>query len=280
MQSSLRQAVRRVTHRGAKRVIRRARKTHARRQPSVVVAGTDRIDRLERDESQPVSAGVREIEGKLTDGLAVRVAADDRHFRPGTHGVDVDLARRCGRSGRQERDAHGPHRLRLRLKAHGGVLARLVRAVHDRVLGVGRRAVAAEQVVDQLGRADETATVVTQVDDEVADVLRAERLERRAQLRVGGADVAAQVQVTHAGRSGHGQDLRSERIRDRVDRHRALGQPHIDGLPVAQHTQAALDSYGSGSKQVGERGGSVRERLRDRHEAAALVDGDDLVAAL
>ncbi len=51
-------------------------------------------------------------------------------------------------------------------------------------------------------------------------------------------------------------------------------------LPVAQHTQAALDAHVGRSKQVGERGGAVCERLRYGHEAAALVDGDDLVAAL
>ena len=66
----------------------------------------------------------------------------------------------------------------------------------------------------------------------------------------------------------------------RVDRHRAFAQLHLEDLPVAQHLQASLYARVGGAKQVGEGGGAVRQRLRNRDEAAALVDGDDLVAAL
>jgi hypothetical protein len=71
----------------------------------------------------PGAAG--RVEGRLADGLAQGVLADDRDFRPGGERVDDDLARGCREARRDESDPHGRHRLILRIEAPHGVASGL-----------------------------------------------------------------------------------------------------------------------------------------------------------
>jgi hypothetical protein len=150
--------------------------------------------------------------------------------------------------------------------------------VHDAVHHVARAARAAEQVADQLGRRDEAAAVVAQVDDEVLDALRAETVERRAQLAVGGRDVGTKVDVADTGRAGQRQHAHAAVGGDGVDRDRALDHRHFARRVALAQPQAALHAILGRPEHVADRV-PRRQQLGHRYESVSRVDLDDLVAA-
>ncbi len=139
--------------------------------------------------------------------------------------------------------------------------------MHEPVLHVGRGPRAAEEVVQQLGDTQQPTAVVPQVDDVIADAKGAELIEGGRELRIGGADVGAQVQVSDAGRAGLRQHLRAESVRDRVDGHRALHQRDVARDAIAQQAQATPDPRVGWAEHVTDRR-AIDEQLADRDEAA------------
>jgi hypothetical protein len=142
-----------------------------------------------------------------------------------------------------------------------------------------RRASGAEQVVDGLGDADEPAAVVTQVDDVVLQVLRAELGKGVAQLRIRRRNIGAQVQVAHPVVPASG----------RISTPKSSGTGSIVTVRLVRLASSVVPPRWMRSpRSTPASAGPIRSLkvlpdaidCADRYKTAAFIHGDDFIAAL